>query len=370
MESEPVCVGYHIQTPCAMKRSPINKVSKKRLAEIASGLRTANGALKYTAEQYRAIASKKMTDPERAAKWSVWLRYDEDTGLLYWKERLVDHFKTPRDCQAWNTRFAGEVAGRTSVHGYIEIAHNGLLYKAHRIIVEMFDGPIPKGIEVDHADGDKTNNRRSNLRRCTKAQNMWNTDLSSRNTIGHKHVFHGNGGYIVRLVVNGRSKHFGTFQDLEDAKRAANAAILTEHKQFANKGSAKAKAMKAADRWFSEWIRLRDAGPDGRVKCITCSRVAHWRTMQSGHYASRAKQATRYDERNAHAQCAGCNMYQGGKFIEHAAAIGSSLAAEIAQKAMMPCKRTADDFQRIADDYHARILIIRDREPMKYHRQQ
>jgi hypothetical protein len=187
-----------------MKRSPINKVSKKRLAEIASGLRTANGALKYTAEQYRAIASKKTS-----------------------------------------------------------------------------------------------------------------------------------------------------------------------------KQTDKQRAMKAADKWFSEWIRLRDAGrdgnPDGLVKCVTCPRVAHWRDMDCGHYASRAKQATRYDEDNAHAQCGGCNRFQGGKFIEHAALIdsryGPGSASLIAHKAMMRCKRTADDFQRIADDYHARVILIRDCEPQKYHRQ-
>ena len=139
-----------------------------------------------------------------------------------------------------------------------------------------------------------------------------------------------------------------------------------------SKQSAKQKAMKAADKWFSEWIRLRDAGPDGLVKCVTCSRRAHWRDMDCGHYVSRAKQTTRYDQWNAHAQCGGCNRFQGGKFIEHARAVdemhGAGSASILASRCVMECRRSAQDFQYIADKYHALVLVIREREPLKYYR--
>lgn len=97
--------------------------------------------------------------------------------------------------------------------------------------------------------------------------------------------------------------------------------------------------------------------------------------MDCGHYASRAKQSTRYDEKNANAQCGGCNRFQGGKFIEHAIAIDrkypkdfGSEAAVIAYKAMKECKRTTSDFLFIADTYKKRVDWIKQHEPEKYER--
>jgi hypothetical protein len=172
--------------------------------------------------------------------------------------------------------------------------------------------------------------------------------------------------------------------EIASGLRTANGALKMTAAQYltmkaANKPSkstGRAKAMKAADRWFSEWIRLRDSDENGMAYCVTSKKQVrrHWRDMDCGHWISRAKQATRYDERNAHAQGGQANRFQGGHFLEHGLAIdrihGPGTREALELKAMQDCKRTADDFQRIADDYHARILVIRDREPMKYHRQQ
>ncbi len=47
----------------------------------------------------------------------------------------------------------------------------------------------PKGMVVDHINGDVSDNRKSNLRICTHKQNSYNTSLSIRNTIGHKGIY-------------------------------------------------------------------------------------------------------------------------------------------------------------------------------------
>src|SRR5690606_27650441 len=56
-------------------------------------------------------------------------------------------------------------------------------------------------------------------------------------------------------------------------------------------GKKKPKGLKywkgKADQWFSEFIRLRDAGPDGWVKCCTCTHANHWRYLQNGHFVTR-----------------------------------------------------------------------------------
>ena len=44
--------------------------------------------------------------------------------------------------------------------------------RLHRVVYETFVGKIPKGLEIDHIDGDKHNNDITNLRAVTRSQNM------------------------------------------------------------------------------------------------------------------------------------------------------------------------------------------------------
>ena len=121
---------------------------------------------------------------------------------------------------------------------------------------------------------------------------------------------------------------------------------------------------------FSMFIRLRDAGPDGYGQCVTCPRNAHWRTMDAGHWITRAKEATLFDERNVHLQCKGCNKWQGGKPSEHKQAIirkyGPTAPDEIETKAVRECKRTLNDYLFIEQTYRERVENIRANDPGKF----
>ena len=136
---------------------------------------------------------------------------------------------------------------------------------------------------------------------------------------------------------------------------------------------ARKKAKAAAWKWFSEWIRLRDAGPDGRAQCITCQRSDHWRTMDAGHYLTRAKESTLFDERNVSCQCKGCNRFQGGKFYEHGQAVerkfGPGTRQDLERKAGQVCKRTVNDYLFISDTYKKRVQWIKEHEPERYFRE-
>jgi hypothetical protein len=57
---------------------------------------------------------------------------------------------------------------------------------------------------------------------------------------------------------------------------------------------------------FSQWIRRRHATSEGFSVCVSCHAVKPWKEMQCGHYVSRMYLATRWDDRNAHVQCASC----------------------------------------------------------------
>lgn len=59
--------------------------------------------------------------------------------------------------------------------GYRQIRIDGKLHYAHRIVWEMHNGDIPEGMEIDHIDGNRLNNKIDNLRMVTHQQNVWNT---------------------------------------------------------------------------------------------------------------------------------------------------------------------------------------------------
>ena len=74
------------------------------------------------------------------------------------------------------------------------------------------------------------------------------------------------------------------------------------------------KLKKELDKWFSLYIRLRDANEYGMVQCFTCGVVRHYKDgMQNGHFQSRKHMATRFDEENCQNQCVKCNMFSQGE---------------------------------------------------------
>ena len=99
----------------------------------------------------------------------------------------------------------------------------------HRVIAGT-----PVGMETDHRDRDGLNNRRSNLRNATIAQNRQNAAISADNTSGVKGVCRDKwtGKWKAQISANGR-RYERRFDAIEDAEawRSAQAAHL--HKEFA-----------------------------------------------------------------------------------------------------------------------------------------
>lgn len=70
-----------------------------------------------------------------------------------------------------------------------------------------------------------------------------------------------------------------------------------------------------ADKLFSEYIRNRYSDWRGYSKCYTCGKTLKIKEAQCGHFFSRGKMNTRYDEDNARIQCSGCNVFKHGNFF-------------------------------------------------------
>ena len=74
------------------------------------------------------------------------------------------------------------------------------------------------------------------------------------------------------------------------------------------------KLKKELDKWFSLYIRLREANEYGMVQCFTCGIVRGYKDgMQNGHFQSRKHMATRFDEENCQVQCVSCNIFGSGQ---------------------------------------------------------
>ena len=84
----------------------------------------------------------------------------------------------------------------------------------HRFIWEMFYGPIPEGMVIDHVNHDGHDNRIENLRLATKTQNQMN-----RKSARGYNVTKG-GRYIVQFGYEGNKYYVGTFDTPEEAKGA------------------------------------------------------------------------------------------------------------------------------------------------------
>lgn len=145
-------------------------------------------------------------------------------GVMVWKKRSRQYFKTDAAMNRWNARYAGQHAGGLVGRGYIELGLFNKKFKAHQIIWFVVNGYWAK--MLDHIDHDRTNNKIGNLRECTVAENNRNMSVSSRNTSGHVGVSWSEARqkWRARIRVDSKDKHLGYFENIQDAVNARVAA--------------------------------------------------------------------------------------------------------------------------------------------------
>jgi len=98
-------------------------------------------------------------------------------------------------------------------------------------------GPLPEGLNADHRSTDKLDNRRSNLRAATKAQNAQNAGKPKTNTSGEKGVsWHKAANkWQVKVRAFGIQHYFGLFTDMKKAIEVHTQAIKQLHGEFARR---------------------------------------------------------------------------------------------------------------------------------------
>ena len=94
-----------------------------------------------------------------------------ENGMLIWGVKISNKNK-------------GDLAGCKGARGYIRVRRGGVLYYAHRIIWEMHNGPIPEGMQIDHINHVRDDNRIENLRLVSHKTNHRNRTMQSNNSSG------------------------------------------------------------------------------------------------------------------------------------------------------------------------------------------
>lgn len=153
------------------------------------------------------------------------LRYDRETGKLFWRERDVGWFASLGSCKSWNTRYANQEALTTIYGNYRRGAVLGHSITAHRAAFVMAFGRWPSD-QVDHIDGDFLNNRPENLRDVSAQENQRNATRRVDNKSGVPGVSQrtASGKYTAMIKDKGRTIYLGTFAKFEDAVAARKAA--------------------------------------------------------------------------------------------------------------------------------------------------
>lgn len=136
-------------------------------------------------------------------------------GDIYWKIRTSNRTKVGAKfgcaCKRW---------------GYVVGRFRGKTTRAHRVIWEMHNGQIPEGMEIDHINHIRDDNRIENLRLVSHSENMRNISRSKVNSSGITGVCWNSerGKWMAQMQVGNKHIYIGLYLDINEAVKARKQA--------------------------------------------------------------------------------------------------------------------------------------------------
>jgi hypothetical protein len=145
------------------------------------------------------------------------LMYDEQTGHFTWLKCNTNCIKP------------GTTAGSVEPIGYRKINVFGKKYRAHRLAWFYVYGHFPD-MDIDHINGNKGDNRISNLRLATASQNLANARPKRD---GLKGAFRHRKKWVAKICVRGERHHLGQYETEREAHEAYMTAAKHHFGSFA-----------------------------------------------------------------------------------------------------------------------------------------
>ena len=147
------------------------------------------------------------------------LHYDSVNGKLFWKQ-------TGKGRTGKLNIKEENIAGSIHKSGYMHVCVDGVHYRLHRVMWLLYYGEFPKGV-IDHIDGNKLNNKISNLRDVSIKENNLNMRRSRvDSTTGFLGVCVKRKRFCARIRHEGKKLYLGTFDTPEEAHK-----VYLEHKR-------------------------------------------------------------------------------------------------------------------------------------------
>ena len=126
----------------------------------------------------------------------------------------------------------GERAGTEDVHGYRRILIDGKKYYEHHLVWFWLYEEWPD--EIDHIDGDRSNNTPDNLRICTRTENCFNAKRETgQSGLKGAYLDKRNLQWYSKIQIGGQVKFLGNHGSAEEAHAAFMAAAELHHGEFA-----------------------------------------------------------------------------------------------------------------------------------------
>jgi hypothetical protein len=147
-----------------------------------------------------------------------YLSYNSITGMFYWK-------KSPN----WSIAVGQQTGQHKNSNGYQFVCVKGIRIPAHRLAWIMVNKTSPD--QIDHMNGERSDNRIANLRSVSSRINSQNQRLPHKNNSSGALgvVKKPNGRFYAKIVVMGKKKWLGTFDTLLEASQAYRSTKLREH---------------------------------------------------------------------------------------------------------------------------------------------
>lgn len=162
------------------------------------------------------------------------LRYDPESGEVTYRYKYLSS----------GLPIQKESAGWVNHEGYIRISAGGKEMMAHRFAYRAMTGSdVPKGMEIDHINGIRHDNRWCNLRLVDRTRNNMNAAIRRSNTSGSTGVYFDKrrGQWVAEIKCEGRKHFLGRFDTIELAEAARKCA---EDELFGNHSFANSRGKK------------------------------------------------------------------------------------------------------------------------------
>ena len=157
---------------------------------------------------------------------------------MEFRDRLIELFNYDSETGRFTNRHSrgrageGQRAGSPTGHGYRKITIDYCKYYEHHLAWYYTYGEWPD--EIDHKDGDSSNNAVDNLRECTRSQNNFNAERATgASGLKGAYLDHRVQRWYSKIQLDGQVKWLGHFDTAQEANEAFMAAVNKYHGEFA-----------------------------------------------------------------------------------------------------------------------------------------